>query len=328
MTSANIKFFDRVKVYLSSGRGGNGCCSFRRLKYIPRGGPDGGNGGKGGDLYIKGNHNLNTLNYYHNHNKHKAPDGSRGAGQNRNGAKGEDIILEVPIGTQVFDTEENLICDIIGNGVQIKILEGGRGGIGNTFFKNSIDKAPTKTTKGEEPQEGDFIFKLKSIADIGIIGLPNAGKSSFINSITNAKSEIGDYAFTTTRPILGFIEDLKMTICDIPGLIKNAHQGKGLGIHFLQHIERCILLIHIIDIDSYYDIIENYDIIQNEMKYYSEDILKKEQILILNKIDKKDKKEIQQIKKNLEKHTHLKVFPISTVTQDGINKVLEFLENN
>ena len=271
------KFFDDVKIYMQAGNGGNGCCSFRRVKYIPKGGPDGGNGGNGGDITLVAKNNLNTLLYFHYNVHHRAGNGKNGAGQNMTGANGESKVIAVPVGTQIFDeTGSFMFTDLDKEGMEYTIVHGGIGGIGNMAFKTSVNQAPRIATKGTEGEAGWFRLKLKMLSDVGLVGLPNAGKSSLICALSNAKSEIADYPFTTIKPSLGVVKygRGRFVMCDIPGLIKNAHKGVGLGDRFLKHIERCRVLVHIIDASSN-NIVNDYKIIHNELKQYNEDILNK-----------------------------------------------------
>ncbi len=248
-----MKFLDQVKIYIKAGDGGDGSPSFRREKFIEFGGPDGGDGGKGGSVILRSERNLNTLIDYRYQQHHKAERGENGMGQNRTGKSGEDIILKVPLGTQVFEEDnKTLIYDFTNPKEEFVAATGGKGGLGNTRFKSSTNRAPRKFTKGTAGEEYIICLQLNTIADIGIIGLPNAGKSSLLASITNANPKIANYQFTTLNPNLGiaFYDDKEITIADIPGLIEGAHEGTGLGIQFLKHIERCKSLLHLIDITN------------------------------------------------------------------------------
>ena len=248
-----MKFLDQVKIYIKAGNGGDGSPSFRREKFIEYGGPDGGDGGKGGSVILKAEQNLNTLIDFRYQQHHKAMRGENGAGQNRTGKSGEDLILKVPLGTQVFEEDnKTLIYDFTKIGEEFTAAAGGKGGLGNTRFKSSTNRAPRKFTKGTHGEEFTIWLQLKTIADIGIIGLPNAGKSSLLASITNANPKIANYQFTTLNPNLGVVsyDDKEITIADIPGLIEGAHKGTGLGTQFLKHIERCKTLLHLIDITA------------------------------------------------------------------------------
>ena len=245
-----MKFLDQVKIYIKAGNGGDGSPSFRREKFIEFGGPDGGDGGKGGSVILKAEQNLNTLIDFRYQQHHKAARGENGSGQNRTGKGGEDLILKVPLGTQVFEEDnKTLLYDFTKIGEKFIVASGGRGGLGNTRFKSSTNRAPRKYTKGMAGEEFTIWLQLKTIADIGIIGLPNAGKSSLLAAITNANPKIANYQFTTLNPNLGVAsyDDKEVTLADIPGLIEGAHEGTGLGTKFLKHIERCKSLLHLIE---------------------------------------------------------------------------------
>ena len=253
-----MKFLDQVKIYIKAGNGGDGSPSFRREKYVEYGGPDGGDGGRGGSIVLRAEENLNTLIDYRYQQHHKAQRGENGAGQNRTGKSGDDLILKVPLGTQVFEEDnKTLIFDFNKKGEEFVAGIGGKGGLGNTRFKSSTNRAPRKFTKGAIGEEFTIWLQLKTIADIGIIGLPNAGKSSLLAAITNANPKIANYRFTTLNPNLGVAsyDDKEITIADIPGLVEGAHEGVGLGIQFLKHIERCKSLLHLIAV-SYLDLNE------------------------------------------------------------------------
>ena len=279
-----MKFLDQVKIYIKAGNGGNGSPSFRREKFIEFGGPDGGDGGKGGSIILKSERNLNTLIDYRYQQHHKAERGGGGAGKNRTGRGGDNLILKVPIGTQVFEEDnKTLIYDFKNEKEEFVAANGGKGGLGNTRFKSSTNRAPRKFTKGTVGEEYVIWLQLKTIADIGIIGLPNAGKSSLLASITSATPKIANYKFTTLNPNLGVAvyDDKEITLADIPGLIEGAHTGIGLGIKFLKHIERCKTLIHLIDITE--ENIENlYKQVRNELGKYSKNLLKKDELIVFN----------------------------------------------
>ncbi|MDC3069445.1 GTPase ObgE, partial [Candidatus Pelagibacter sp.] len=300
-----MKFLDQVKIYVKAGNGGDGSPSFRREKFIEFGGPDGGDGGKGGSVILKAEQNLNTLIDFRYQQHHKAKRGENGAGQNRTGKSGEDLILKVPLGTQVFEEDnKTLIYDFTKISEKFTAAAGGKGGLGNTRFKSSTNRAPRKFTKGTQGEEFTIWLQLKTIADIGIIGLPNAGKSSLLASVTNANPKIANYQFTTLNPNLGVAsyDDKEITIADIPGLIEGAHKGTGLGIQFLKHIERCKSLLHLIDITSE-DLKKSYQQVKNELKKYSSKLVKKKELIVLNKIDLIDEKEVNHIIKDFKKNT-------------------------
>jgi len=322
---ADKRFFDEVNVYMQAGNGGNGCCSFRREKFIPKGGPDGGNGGNGGSIKLIAKGNLNTLLFFHYNVHHRAENGKNGAGQNMTGANGKNKELFVPIGTQILDQSgEVLFADLDKEGSEYVIVRGGQGGIGNMAFKTSVNQAPRKATKGTEGEGGWFRLKLKMLSDIGLVGLPNAGKSSIISTLTNAKAEVGDYPFTTIKPMLGVIKRGRgsIVICDIPGLIENAHNGVGLGDKFLKHIERCKVLLHILDVSSE-DIIKDYKTIKNELKEYNKDILNKKIIVVFNKIDLIDTKELKKKISEFKKSTKIAPMCISTLSHEGLNELVK-----
>ena len=321
------RFFDEVQVFMQAGSGGNGCCSFRREKYVPRGGPDGGDGGKGGDIILVAKSNLNTLLYFHYNKHHRAKSGKSGAGANMTGANGENMVLGVPLGTQVFDeNEEVLLADLDKEGSEYVIVHGGVGGIGNMAFKTSVNQAPRTATKGEEGENGWFKLKLKMLSDVGLVGMPNAGKSSLICAITNAKSEIGAYPFTTLKPTLGVIKKGRgrVVVCDIPGLIENAHLGVGLGDKFLKHIERCRVLIHMLDASDD-NLLKNYKTIKKELKEYNEDILKKKEIVVFNKVDLLDEKALKKRVGAFKRSTKIEPICISTLTHEGLQDLIKLI---
>jgi len=318
-----MKFLDQVKIYVKAGNGGDGSPSFRREKFIEYGGPDGGDGGKGGSVILKAERNLNTLIDYRYQQHHKAKRGENGSGQNRTGKSGEDLILKVPLGTQVFEEDnKTLIFDFIKIGEEFVVAAGGKGGLGNTRFKSSTNRAPRKFTKGTLGEEFTIWLQLKTIADIGIIGLPNAGKSSLLAAITNANPKIANYQFTTLNPNLGVTsyDDKEVTIADIPGLIEGAHKGTGLGIQFLKHVERCKSLLHMIDITND-DIKKSYNQVKNELKNYSNKLSKKKELIVLNKTDLIDEKKVKDIVNNFSKSTQSEVITMSTLEKKTISKI-------
>ena len=318
-----MKFLDQVKIYIKAGNGGNGSPSFRREKFIEFGGPDGGDGGKGGSVILKSDRNLNTLIDYRYQQHHKAERGGDGAGKNRTGRGGDNLILKVPIGTQVFEEDnKTLIYDFKNEKEEFVAANGGKGGLGNTRFKSSTNRAPKKFTKGTVGEEYVIWLQLKTIADIGIIGLPNAGKSSLLASITSATPKIANYKFTTLNPNLGVAvyDNKDITLADIPGLIEGAHTGIGLGIKFLKHIERCKTLIHLIDITE--ENIENlYKQVRNELGKYSKSLLKKDELIVFNKIDLIDKSKLNEKKNKFSKKIKKKVLTISTFDKASIAKI-------
>ena len=324
-----MKFLDQVKIYIKAGNGGDGSPSFRREKFIEFGGPDGGDGGKGGSVILKAEQNLNTLIDFRYQQHHKAKRGENGAGQNRTGKSGEDLILKVPLGTQVFEEDnKTLIYDFTKISEEFIAAAGGKGGLGNTRFKSSTNRAPRKFTKGTQGEEFTIWLQLKTIADIGIIGLPNAGKSSLLASVTNANPKIANYQFTTLNPNLGVAsyDNKEITIADIPGLVEGAHKGTGLGIQFLKHIERCKSLLHLIDITSE-DLKKSYQQVKNELKKYSNKLTKKKELIVLNKIDLVDEKEVNHIIKDFKKNTKSEVIALSTFNKSSVSKIKSKLLN-
>ena len=311
-----MKFLDQVKIYVKAGDGGSGSPSFRREKFIEFGGPDGGDGGKGGSVILISERNLNTLIDFRYQQHFKAEKGRDGSGKNKTGRGGEDLYLKVPIGTQVFEEDnKTLIYDFKKENEEFVAAIGGKGGFGNTTFKSSTNRAPKKFTKGKIGEEFWIWLQLKTIADIGIIGLPNAGKSSLLASLTSATPKIANYKFTTLNPNLGvaMYDDKEITLADIPGLIEGAHKGTGLGIKFLKHIERCKVLLHLIDI-SESDLSHSYIQVRDEMEKYSSELTKKQEIIVFNKIDLIDDNEISTKIKDFEKITKKPTFRISTVS--------------
>ncbi len=318
-----MKFLDQVKIYIKAGNGGDGSPSFRREKFIEYGGPDGGDGGKGGSVILKAEQNLNTLIDYRYQQHHKAKRGDNGAGQNRTGKSGEDLILKVPLGTQVFEEDnKTLIFDFIKIGEEFIAASGGKGGLGNTRFKSSTNRAPRKFTKGTVGEDFTIWLQLKTIADIGIIGLPNAGKSSLLAAITNANPKIANYQFTTLNPNLGVAsyDNKEVTIADIPGLVEGAHKGTGLGTQFLKHIERCKSLLHMIDITDE-DLNKSYKQIKDELKNYSSKLIKKKELIVLNKTDLINEDEIKKIVKDFSKNVKSEIVVLSTLEKKSISRI-------
>tara|TARA_B100001063_G_scaffold55653_1_gene49608 strand:+ start:31 stop:1014 length:984 start_codon:yes stop_codon:yes gene_type:complete len=318
-----MKFLDQVKIYIKAGNGGDGSPSFRREKFIEYGGPDGGDGGKGGSVILKAEQNLNTLIDFRYQQHHKAKRGDNGAGQNRTGKGGDDLILKVPLGTQVFEEDnKTLIFDFIKISDEFVAAAGGKGGLGNTRFKSSTNRAPRKFTKGSLGEEFTIFLQLKTIADIGIIGLPNAGKSSLLAAITNANPKIANYQFTTLNPNLGVAsyDDKEVTIADIPGLVEGAHKGTGLGTQFLKHIERCKSLLHMIDITNK-DLKKSYKQIKNELKNYSSKLLKKKELIVLNKTDLMNEDDVKKIIKDFSKNIKSEIVLLSTLEKKSITKI-------
>ena len=311
-----MSFIDEAKVHLKAGNGGHGCSSFRREKFIEFGGPDGGNGGDGGNIIFSTSHHINTLLYFRYKQHIKAENGSHGSGKKKSGSSGKDTIVEVPIGTQLYNEEGTLIVDLNSENQKFIVASGGKGGIGNANYKTSTNRAPRHCTFGEEGEEKYIILKLKIISDVGIIGLPNAGKSSFLASCTKSKTKIADYPFTTLEPHLGvaFINNKELVLADIPGLIPGAHLGHGIGDKFLKHIERCSILLHIIDC-TLNNIIDLYESIRKELLLYNQELGNKQEFIVLNKCDLLDKKEVNKKKQLLSNYTKKEIF-ISSIKND------------
>ena len=324
-----MKFLDQVKIFVKAGEGGSGSASMRREKFVEFGGPDGGDGGKGASIILKAERNLNTLIDYRYTQHFKAERGQNGMGKNKTGRSGNDLYLKVPIGTQVLEEDnKTLLFDFKNEKEEFVVANGGRGGLGNTNFKSSTNRAPRKFTKGTLGEEFCLWLQLKTIADMGIIGLPNAGKSSLLAAITNANPKIANYKFTTINPNLGvaIYDDKEITLADIPGLIEGAHEGIGLGIKFLKHVERCKTLIHMIDVTDE-NLEKSYKQIKKELGSYSKELLKKKEVIILNKIDLIDKKTMEKTIKKFSKNKKCEVFSLSTFNKDSVIKIKSKLLN-
>ena len=327
-----MAFIDKAKIYIKSGNGGHGALSFRREKFVEYGGPNGGNGGKGGDVIFRGNKWINTLQRYRFNQHHNAQNGMGGAGQLKTGASGKDLILDVPCGTEIYTEDMSIkIHEILKDNETYHFLRGGQGGKGNAHFKSSTNRAPRKFQQGEKGQESTVRLKLKILADVGLVGMPNAGKSSILNFVTNAKSKVADYAFTTLHPHIGMVqkEDLEFVLADIPGLIEHASDGKGLGHDFLSHVERCKILIHVVDITEEKPF-ENYKVIRQELLNYGGKIEQKKEIIALNKIEIADQKRVGEIKKEFETlNQEVKLISAATGHQlDQLtNLCLEYLQD-
>lgn len=320
-----MKFLDEAKVFVKSGDGGAGCVSFRREKFVEFGGPDGGNGGDGGDVYVEVIENLNTLIDYRYQQHFKAEKGNHGMGRNRTGARGNDVILKVPEGTQIFfEDRKTLLCDLTKAGEKYLIARGGRGGRGNICFKSSRNQAPRRSDPGLPGEELWLWLRLKLIAQVGLVGLPNAGKSTFLSVVSRARPKIADYPFTTLHPNLGvvYINDRAYTIADVPGLIKGAHTGTGLGTRFLGHIERTKVLIHLVDATQE-DPIAAYETIRHELKAYDESVYAKSELIVLSKNDALSLEELKAVKKAFKKHLGKEVHAISSIAGTGVNDLLK-----
>ena len=325
-----MKFLDQAKINIRAGNGGSGSASFRREKFVEFGGPDGGDGGDGGSIIFESERNLNTLIDFRYAQHFKAENGKPGSKRNKTGANGRDLILKVPIGTQVFEEDNNtLIYDFKKNKEKYLIASGGKGGLGNVRFKSSTNRAPRKKTEGKNGEEFWIWLQLKIIADIGIVGLPNAGKSSLLAALTRAKPKIADYPFTTINPNLGvsYYNNKEVTLADIPGLVEGAHKGVGLGDKFLRHIERCKILLHLIDITEK-NLVENYKKIRSELKNYDLTLFKKKELIFFNKSDllKKDiiKEKISKFKAQIKKKHRI----ISIFKKDDIQFIKKELITN
>ena len=329
-----MNFIDEAYLEIKAGDGGSGASSFRREKYIPFGGPDGGDGGKGGDIFFKVNTNVNTLVDFQNKKIFNAKNGQKGAGKNKFGAAGDDLYIEVPLGTVVYDnsTGEELI-DCNKKDAKYIIAKGGDGGLGNAKFKSSTNQAPRKSTPGFEGEKRSIRLELKSLADVGLVGFPNAGKSTFLNNVSSAKPKIGDYPFTTLRPHLGTIKgnESSYVIADIPGLIEGASEGAGLGIKFLKHISRTGLLLIFVDLNSSESLspVQQITLLKNELDSFKDDLTQKVSWIICNKIDLIQKEQLRSIKEQIEKDLKIKskeIFFISAATGEGTKDLLKSLE--
>ena len=325
-----MKFLDQAKIYVKAGDGGKGSASFRREKFIEFGGPNGGDGGKGGSIKLVCEKNLNTLIDFRYQQHLNAERGGDGKGQNKTGKSGSDLILKIPIGTQVLEEDnKTLIFDCTKEDQSFVVANGGKGGLGNTRFKSSTNRAPRKITKGALGEDFWIWLQLKTIADIGIIGLPNAGKSSLLAALTKAKPKIANYQFTTLNPNLGVTsyDNKELILADIPGLIEGANKGVGLGYKFLKHIERCKNLLHLIDITET-NLLKCYFQVRKELKKYSDKLINKKEIVVLNKTDLIDKEEILKITNELKKKIKTKIFIISTVKKEGLLDLKKILLSN
>lgn len=322
-----MKFLDEAKIFIKSGDGGAGCVSFRREKFIEFGGPDGGNGGKGGDIIFEAVSNLNTLIDFRYHQHFKAEKGQHGMGESRTGPSGKNLIICVPVGTQIYaEDKETLLADFTENHETLVFLKGGDGGLGNERFKSSTNRSPRKSTPGWPGEELWVWLRLKLIADVGVVGLPNAGKSTFLSVVSRAKPKIADYPFTTLAPNLGvvYVHDKEFVMADVPGLIKGAHEGIGLGTRFLGHVERCKVLLHLID-GTLDDVVAAYHTIRYELEQYGHGIADKPEVLALTKCDALTEEEMVEKSDILSKETGMKVFNLSAISHQGVSAVLTHL---
>ena len=319
-----MKFLDQAKVYIKSGSGGGGAVSFLREKFVEFGGPDGGNGGRGGDVIAECADGLNTLIDFRYQQHFRAGTGVHGMGKNRTGADGEDIVLRVPVGTQIFEEDqETLIADFTEVGQRVVLLKGGNGGFGNAYFKTSSNQAPRRANPGQEGTEKGIWLRLKLIADAGLVGQPNAGKSTFLSAVSAAKPKIADYPFTTLHPNLGVVRiaEREFVLADIPGLIEGASEGVGIGDRFLGHIERCGVLIHLID-GTNEDVAHTYQAVRHELAAYADVLADKPEIVVLNKVDALTPDELKDKLKALKKVSKADIRQVSGVTGQGVEQVL------
>ena len=321
-----MHFLDQAKIFIRSGAGGPGAVSFRREKFVEFGGPDGGDGGKGGDIVFEAVAGLNTLIDFRYTQHFRAPRGKGGSGSNRTGAGGDDLVIKVPVGTQILadDEERSLLADLTVEGQRIKFLEGGMGGRGNASYKTSTNRAPRQHQTGIPGEEMWVWLRLKLLADVGLLGLPNAGKSTFLNSVTNASAKVGDYPFTTLRPQLGVVrhKGREFVLADIPGLIEGAAEGAGIGDRFLGHVERTRLLLHLVD-GSADDPVEAWRIVRGELEGYGAGLDAKDEIIALTKADLLDEEKRAKVAKSLEKESAARVFPISAPLEEGLEPLLD-----
>ncbi len=322
-----MKFLDQAKIYIKAGNGGSGSASFRREKFVEFGGPDGGDGGDGGSIIVQSDRNLNTLIDFRYAQHFKAQHGKPGSKRNKTGANGEDLILKVPLGTQLYEEDNNtLIYDFTKNKEKYLVASGGKGGLGNVRFKSSTNRAPRKKTNGKLGEEFWIWLQLKVIADIGIIGKPNAGKSSLLAALTRAKPKIANYPFTTINPNLGvsYYGGKEITLADIPGLVEGAHKGVGLGDKFLRHIERCKILLHLIDL-SESNLLNSYKKIKLELSNYDKDLIKKKEIIFFNKSDLLENNEINEKLKEFKKKIKTKYEIVSVYSNKDIQRMKKLL---
>ena len=326
-----MKFVDEAKIYVQAGKGGDGACSFLRLKFMPFGGPDGGDGGDGGSIFLLAHHGMNTLIDYRFIHTYEAKDGEKGGGRNCSGKSGQDLMLHVPVGTMVYDDHTNeLIGDLTQAGQTLCVAYGGRHGIGNAKFKSSINRSPRRTIPGQEGESRNLRLELKVLADVGLVGMPNAGKSTLISAMSAARPKIADYPFTTLYPQLGVVRVSQFhsfVIADLPGLIEGAATGAGLGIRFLKHVARTRLLLHVVDmfpVDGS-DPVAQVKAISNELGLYSEDLLNKERWLVLNKADLLPPDEVEKVKADIVERLHWqsRVFVVSGLAKQGLDELAQ-----
>src|SRR3990170_8132994 len=321
-----MHFLDQAKIFISSGAGGPGAVSFRREKFVEYGGPDGGEGGKGGDIVFEAVAGLNTLIDFRYTQHFRAPRGKGGSGSNRTGAGGEDLVIKVPVGTQVLadDEERTVVADLTREGQRLVLLQGGMGGRGNASYKTSTNRAPRQHQTGEPGEEMWLWLRLKLLADVGLVGLPNAGKSTFLNSVTNADAKVGDYPFTTLRPQLGVVrhKGREFVLADIPGLIEGAAEGAGIGDRFLGHVERTRVLLHLVDAAAE-DPAEAWRVVRGELDAYGADLANKPEVIALSRADLVDGKQLVKVKKALDQASGADSIPISAPIGQGIETLLD-----
>lgn len=322
-----MRFIDEVSITIQAGNGGHGCVSFRREKYVPKGGPDGGDGGNGGDVYFQASRDLNTLVHFRGKKNYSAQNGECGAGRQRHGKFGEDLIIRVPVGTIIRDSEtQEIVADLSEEEQKVLVAQGGRGGLGNLNFKSSTNQTPRYAQDGKEGEFKELDLELKLIADIALIGMPNAGKSTFISVISEAKPKIADYPFTTLEPNLGVVllGEESFVVADIPGLIEDASEGKGLGIKFLKHIERTKSFVHLVDVSwclDEYEAFDQYITVRTELEKYNPELLNKKEIICLTKIDAMTDEEINKFKIFFEEQLDKKVLMLSSVSGENVDKL-------
>jgi len=326
-----MKFVDYVKIYVKAGDGGRGCISFRREKYVPKGGPDGGDGGKGGDVIVRASSELHTLLDHKYQKTYKAKRGEHGKGSNMKGKDGEDLVIKVPVGTVVKDADsEEILADLDQDGKEFVVARGGKGGLGNAHFATPTNQAPRYAQPGQKGEEKWIILELKLLADVGLIGLPNAGKSTLISTISSARPKIADYPFTTLNPVLGVVKYKdyhSFVVADIPGLIEGAHKGAGLGHQFLRHVERTSLILHLVDVSDYLqsDPVKDFEKIQKELELYNPELINKSFAVVGTKIDiAYEGKRLKRLETYC-KEKGIDFFPLSAVKKEGIDKLLEYL---
>lgn len=324
-----MQFIDEAKIFIQSGHGGNGCVSFRRERNIPFGGPNGGHGGRGGSIIFEATSHLNTLIDFRYQQHFKAQKGQHGMGSDCDGVSGEDMLIKVPVGTQIFEEDkETLLADLVEEGQRVVLAKGGNGGLGNTHFKSSTNRAPRQYTPGGEGEEKWVWLKLKLLSDAGLVGLPNAGKSTFLSAVSRARPKVADYPFTTLKPHLGvvYVNEKEFVLADLPGLIEGASEGAGLGTRFLGHVERCRVILHLVD-GTQEDVAAAYTTIRGELEAYGHGLAEKEEIVALNKCDALSEEERKTRLKALKKAAgkDARVFVISGVTGEGVQEVLSEL---